>query len=194
MKEQWKPVKDYEGLYEVSSLGRVRSLDRLAGTRWGTTEKFVAGVTLTYTTKSNRYHRCCLQKTGRKRKYVSVHRLVAEAFIPNPENKPQVNHINGAKKDNRAENLEWNTSKENINHAIESGLISIKGDNHPGAILNEDKVGEIKYLLNKNKLNQTEIGDMFGVTNYAICDIKRGKSGKHVEEKKPALIKELVNS
>lgn len=108
--EIWKDIKGYEGIYQVSNLGKVKSLtrnslnnsntkDRLL--KQGVTKKGYASVTL------------CKDKV---RRTYRVHRLVAEAFIPNHENKPQVNHIDEDKTNNRDDNLEWMTNKENRNH------------------------------------------------------------------------------
>lgn len=105
----WKPVKNYEGLYEVSDRGEIRSLPRN-----GTVKS--PRIIVQHLHKSG-YMYCCLNKND-KQKNSQVHRVVAEAFIPNPDNKPQVNHINGDKKDNRSENLEWATSSENMIHSF----------------------------------------------------------------------------
>ena len=106
MKEIWKDIKDYEGLYQVSNLGRVRSVKR---------DKVMSLLTRQHGYKSVQLH----GNGGNKRgfKTFSVHRLVAEAFVPNPDGKLEVNHINEDKTDNRAENLEWMSHKENSNHA-----------------------------------------------------------------------------
>ena len=110
MAEIWKPIKDYEGLYEISNLGRVKSLPRNGTIK---TEKILTP------NMSGRYARIGLRDKI-KIKY-SVHRLVAEAFIPNPNNLPQVDHINGDRYDNRVENLRWVTPSENSQHALAVG-------------------------------------------------------------------------
>lgn len=107
MAEIWKLIKDYEGLYEISNLGRVKSLPRNGTIK---TEKILTP------NMSGRYARIGLRDKI-KIKY-SVHRLVAEAFIPNPNNLPQVDHINGDRYDNRVENLRWVTAKENIGNPV----------------------------------------------------------------------------
>jgi hypothetical protein len=109
-KEIWKDVKGYEGLYQVSNLGRIKSIIRKG--------KILSN-------KSHRYISVIFYK-NKLRKNIRVHRLVAGAFIPNPENKPQVNHIDGNKKNNNVNNLEWNTQLENIRHAYRTGIKSNK--------------------------------------------------------------------
>jgi len=119
--EQWKPVKGYEELYEVSNLGRVKSKTR----EFSRPHPIIDGVVqhISYKPKFVKFHitdkgycRLGLYKDGVKKNH-QVHRLVANSFIPNPENKEQVNHINGIKCDNRLENLEWVTNLENREHS-----------------------------------------------------------------------------
>jgi len=129
--EVWKPVVGYEGYYEVSNLGRVKSLSKTWFTgKDGCVKKYKPD-TILVNTISSQYFKVLLQK-NKTRKNKLVHRLVAEAFIQNLENKPCVNHKNGIKTDNRAENLEWVTYRDNIINALENGLTPIyRGKNHP---------------------------------------------------------------
>lgn len=126
MIEQWKPIKDYEDVYEVSDHGRIKSLDRHIISKDGR-KIFIHGriiklisSKITQRHPKPMYH-VELWKNG-KRKVFMIHRLVAEAFIPNPENKPQVNHIDGNRLNNHVSNLEWNTNSENMHHAYKTGL------------------------------------------------------------------------
>lgn len=116
MSVKWADVIGYEGLYEVSTDGRVRTVQHV------TNGHVIRAKELTISVyKSQRYARVRLYKNGKSKDLV-VHRLVAEAFIPNPERKPQVNHIDGNKRNNSVSNLEWCTQAENNRHAIDNGL------------------------------------------------------------------------
>ena len=121
-REEWRPVVGYEGLYEVSNLGRVRSIGRKREiTQTCKTSVFYPGkIIKSYTTKDG-YARLCLCKDA-KESQILVHRIVAAAFIPNPENYPIVNHKDENKQNNAANNLEWCTGKYNANY----GTINIR--------------------------------------------------------------------
>lgn len=117
--EVWKDVKGYEGLYRVSNMGQVKSLTR---TRKNHSKiQVVPGKILTQSVASNGYFTVSFC-AGTVQKTICVHRIVAEAFIPNPDGKRTVNHKNGVKTDNRVENLEWATYSENLTHAHHFGL------------------------------------------------------------------------
>lgn len=120
MKEIWKDIKNYEGLYQVSNMGNVRSLDHYVDHgRWKNHKKVVKGKPLKFKLDKDGYCVLALYKNG-SRSYRRVHRLVAEAFIPNLNNYTIVNHINEIKNDNRAENLEWCTIEYNNNYGTKN--------------------------------------------------------------------------
>lgn len=129
MEELWKDITGYDYLYQISNKGRVKSLAKTWGTGNNTTlskpDTLMKG-----SPSGSGYKRVGLTLNGKSRPLL-IHRLVAMAFIPNPENKPCVNHKNGIKSDNRLENLEWCTYSENTIHAFKTGLSkATKGDKH----------------------------------------------------------------
>lgn len=123
--EVWKDIEGYRGAYQISNLGNVKSVEREV-TQWNeSAKKYVTriqkGLIMKPFEDEDGYLRLQLIKDGVRKKHF-VHRLVALAFIPNPENKPEVNHKEGDKKDNRVWMLEWSTSSENQRHAIANKL------------------------------------------------------------------------
>lgn len=124
-KEVFRDVLGYEGLYQVSNYGRVKSLERknifYCGLRKEHLERPTKEKILNYNKSNRGYLQVCLTKDGKSKTY-TVHRLVAKAFLPNLKNKKQVNHIDGNKENNSIDNLEWVTSSENNKHAFITGL------------------------------------------------------------------------
>jgi DNA-binding NarL/FixJ family response regulator len=108
-----------------------------------------------------------------------VHRLIANAFIPNPNNKPQINHINGIKTDNSILNLEWCNHSENMEHAFRIGLANNTGEKNGMSKLNSSKVLEIKTML-VNGLSQQKIANKFNVSRSCILKIHLGKTWVHI--------------
>lgn len=118
MQEIWKDIKNYEGCYQVSNLGRVRSLTRKVKTFNGV--RTSKGQLLKPLKTNTGYYRVDL-KQNQKDKYMSIHRLVAEAFIPNPNNYPIINHKDNNTQNNCVDNLEWCTQSYNIKYAYKYG-------------------------------------------------------------------------
>lgn len=141
--EVWRPVKGYEGLYEVSNIGNVRSIKRkkVITNTLGSFERSYGGRLVKPFVAHNGYMRVSLCKDGKERKF-PVHRLVAQAFIPNPSHLDQINHIDENKKNNNVNNLEWCDCKYNSNYGTRLERLSRKNGKRvfqikDGAIINE---------------------------------------------------------
>lgn len=177
-KEVWKDIKNYEGYYQVSNLGNVRSLDRHITHKNGTVKKYYGRILKAAISRG--YYKVDLVKKG-KRKNATIHRLVAESFIPNCEHLPQINHINGDKLDNRAVNLEWCSTSYNIQHSHDNNLTNTpKGKFHYNSKLKEKDIINIRKLLTQG-LSQFKIADKYGVSRSCIQSIKEGKTWKHLK-------------
>lgn len=186
MSETWKSVIGYEGKYEVSNLGRVRSLDRYVEGKNGVTKKY-AGKILSLVKQNTGYMTVGLSKDSVVTSFL-IHRLVATAFIDNPENLAEVNHKDGVKGNNNLSNLEWMSRVRNIRHAMGMGLIQGLGEHNPAAKLSELDVIEIKKLIRLN-LSKKEIAKVFGVKSATISDIDMKRSWAHLSA--PAVWSEI---
>lgn len=178
--EVWKDVPDYEGYYQVSNKGNVRSVDRVKcdGIR-------MKGITRKQHADSCGYMLVALSKDG-KQKHLSVHRLVALAFIPNPDNLPQVNHKDEVRNHNNVENLEWCSIiyNQNYGHRRERSSASSKGENNARAILSANDVKEIRrtYIPGDKEYGVRALANRFGVKYVTIQKIIQGKLWKHLLE------------
>jgi len=175
-KEEWRPLCGYENFYDISSMSRIRRSDREQGTQVGRLLKPKAN------TARGGYIQVVLT-ANKVSKTKRLHRLVAKTFIPNPLELPEVNHKNGLKHDNRSENLEWVTSKQNSEHALRLGLVNL-GSKRPNAVLTEKIVQECRIAYAKDfKLDP--LVSKFGIGKACIWAAVTGKTWKWVQPSPP---------
>lgn len=186
IKEIWKDIKGYEGLYRVSNLGRVKSvprmkrLNRSLATSERYNQKVVGGILESDTnSKGTIYPRVSLCKEGVVSNMM-VHRLVLDAFVPNIDGKPCCNHKDGNRTNNCVDNLEWCTYSENLAHAFRAGLRSHRGENCPNSKLKENDVIEIKKALASGE-KCIDLSRKYGVHKGTISAIKNGVSWNFVK-------------
>jgi hypothetical protein len=186
--EVWKDIKDYEGIYQVSNLGNVKSLDREVapnnrvpywrkGKMCKQSKSNLGYMTVGFTVnnvKVNKY----------------VHRLVAETFITNWSNHPQVNHVDCDKTNNRMYNLEWCTNSENHIHATKNGLnklhlhrVAYSGEKNGRSLLTKEKVLEIKQKYIPYKYSAKKLSKEYNVSESCITHILNNTSWKEISTK-----------
>ena len=178
----WKDIPDFEGLYQVSNMGRVRSLDRVVTCSDGSMRKYKGRVLKLQVDKTTGYEYLTLSNDG-KRDTKKVHRLVLETFKPHVNmNDLEVNHMDGNKLNNHLTNLEWVTARDNILHAHDLGLIKNRGEDSPRAKLSKADVLEILQRLDTGEMHK-DIGLDYGVSRRCITDINTGRRWRAVKEK-----------
>lgn len=158
----WKPISGYEGLYEVSLDGQVRSI----GGRKGTSGKILRQQ------DQRGYQKVDLCKNGKKRTF-QVHRLVAQEFLYNSQNKPYINHIDGKPYNNNIINLEWCDHQENMTHAWRTGLMNNRGELHGMHKLTKTEAG---YIKEHRLMTVKQLSDMFKISEGAVYDIWAGRT------------------
>jgi len=176
--EIWKDIKEYEGYYQVSNQGRVRSGNRQVN-RVNSKPYFKPGRILRSADNGGGYGKVHLH-LGNANCRVYIHRLVAMMFIPNPEGKPEVNHIDGNSKNNIADNLQWVTHRENMKHAVESGLFDVKGEKHWKSRLKEKDIINIRKMYKTGKYNYCQLARKYGVADTCIGSIIRRITWTHI--------------
>ena len=183
--EEWRDVKGFEGMYEVSNKGNIRSVDRFVNNK-SHTKTLIKGTNIKPQINHKGYMAVILHKEGRPYSRV-IHRLVAEAFIDNPNKLPQVNHIDTIKTNNAVENLEWITNYDNMQHAIANGcydnafterrLLAVK-ENLKKAV--ESRKRQVSQYDRSGKFIRTysstrEAGMLTGTCDSKITSVCRGK-------------------
>jgi len=186
MTEEWKAVPGFEGLYEASSCGRVRSLDRHM-TRKDGKPLFIPGRMLKALPNNNGYPRLSLVRDGISH-WRTVHSIIAATFLAPPprDTGPQatdygVNHKDGDKTNNHAHNLEYVTNAANLKHARATGLLSVVGTKNGRAKITENEVREIRRLYAAGA-RQVDLADAFGIDQTQVSRVVRGESWPHVHD------------
>lgn len=184
MQEIWKPIPGAEAFYEISNFGRIKGLPRQRRGVSKAGREFLRNIPefiLKPAMLNSGYFSARLTtESGEKASGQLVHRIVASAFVPNPKNLPWVNHKDGVKTNNHAENLEWCTPSENMIHAVGAGLIPILvGSQRGTAKLNEDKVHVIKKMMLLGFSNE-KLAEIFEVSTAPISYIRNNQAWTHV--------------
>lgn len=174
---EWMDVVGFEGSYQISNTGVVKSCDRTVLMKNAVLRR-VPGKIMSLHDNSNGYRFVNLVSNG-KRQFFLVHRLVAAAFVHRIDGNEYVNHKNGNKHDNSADNLEWVTRKQNINHAFQLGILSHSGEKNSQSKLTEESIAIIRQLRKKGE-RAVEIANKFGISRRRIYDIVNLKGWKHV--------------
>lgn len=199
MEEIWKDIQGYEGLYQVSNLGRIKRIRFINNVTNKPQDKFLSMKKI----DNLGYQTVALCKDGQI-KYKRTHRIVAETFIPNPQNLPCVNHKDGNKLNNLIDNLEWCTYSQNTRHAMSSGLINIEkhkiavqnnmkiahsyckehhlyaGENNYNAKLKKEDILEIKKIYQNKEMQIKQIALKYNVCTSTISRIVHNKSWTNI--------------
>jgi hypothetical protein len=179
MNETWHAIYGFEGLYEVSNLGRVRRVGKAARNGKGRGGGAVIGRVLTTNVTPHGYVHVQLYRDG-KPENRQVHRLVAEAFIGPREPGLEPNHKDGDKTNNAPSNLEWLTRSDNMLHAYATGLRKPatvpSGENHHGVKLTDDQVRQIRQLFKPRTYGAPRLAREFGVGHFTIYSVVKGRT------------------
>jgi Tol biopolymer transport system component len=186
--EVWKDIKNYEGLYQVSNFGNVKSLDRIVNKPSGVS--YIRKGKICKQSKSNLGYMTIGFTVNNQKINKYVHRLVAEAFITNTSNYPQVNHIDCDKTNNRINNLEWCTNSQNHIHASKNGLnkfhlyrVAYSGEQNTNSLLKKEQVLEIRQKYIPYKYSAKKLSKEYNVSESCITHILNNTSWKEISTK-----------
>lgn len=172
MNEEWRDIEGYEGVYQISNLGRVKSLDRMVGHNKGG-KKLIRGKLKRAHIAKNGYPMLNLSNKNRQES-VYLHRILGKTFLPNPRRLETINHKDGNKENFDLSNLEWASHSENISHAYRTGL------RKPTRILDDCIVLSIITFAHKRHTSQQSLANCFGVTRSCVQSIVRRNTWKHM--------------
>lgn len=178
--EIWKDIIGFEGLYQISNHGRIKSLERTVMRKDGFATTVKESIKFPSIMNTG-YYMITLYKNNIA-KYCTMHRLLAIHFIPNPENKPYINHIDGSRDNNSLKNLEWCTQSENMQHAMRSGVMKEQfksGFAHQLCKLTPEDVRGIKKLRAEGKTLKI-IGELYNISGRHASGIARGETHNNI--------------
>lgn len=175
MSEIWKPIEGHNGAYEVSNTGKVRSWK---GHNQNCPKRKTPKLLNQFV--NNGYYKISLHNKGNTKRGIAIHRIVSEAFIPNTENKPFVNHKDGNKLNNHVSNLEWCTPQENHEHAAKTGLMERGEDRHCSKLTKPDVIAIRKIYNSEKDVSQRVLARQYNVSQRLIWNIVNNVSWVHV--------------
>ena len=168
--EIWKDIPGYEGFYQVSNCGRVRSVTHIIVMRNGCMRTIYSKLLILHEGGANKYLQAYLHRDGKVQNHL-VHRLVAKMFIGNIAEGYEVNHKNANVQDNHVDNLEIVTHQENINHSIRNNLFKAYGENHYKSKITNKQADEIRLRYKEGGITQKELGKLYGLPQTSVFKI-----------------------